>query len=74
MEERLRQVFQQSFGVGAIEDGMSIGSVEGWDSLGHVGLMMALQQEFGVRISPARAVELVSVNDIKAFLRKQAVS
>lgn len=72
MEERLVRVFRQSFGIDAVEDGMSVGEVDGWDSLGHVSLMMALQQEFGVRISPAWAVKLASVKNIKDFLREHA--
>ena len=72
MEQRLRRVFRESFGVDDLEDGMSIGNVNGWDSLGHIGLMMVLQQEFGVSISPARAVNLVSVRDIRDFLKEQA--
>jgi acyl carrier protein len=72
MEERLQRVFRQSFGVDTLEEGMSIGEVDGWDSLGHVALMMVLQQEFGVKISPARATKLVSVRDIRDFLREHA--
>jgi acyl carrier protein len=72
MEEKLQQVFRESFGIETLDEEMSIGEVEGWDSLGHVALMMVLQQEFGVKISPARATKLISVKDIRAFLREHA--
>jgi acyl carrier protein len=71
MDERLRRVFRESFGVDSLDDELAIGDVKGWDSLGHIGLMMVLQQEFGVKISPARAVELVSVREIKNFLKQE---
>ena len=71
MNERLVRVFQEAFAVTEVDDGMSIGDVEGWDSLGHVGLMMVLQQEFGVKISPARAVQLTNVRSIREFVEQQ---
>lgn len=71
MEEQLRQIFQQSFGVEQINDSMSIDSVSGWDSMGHVGLMMALQSEFRVSISPAVSIELTNLANIKKFLQEQ---
>jgi acyl carrier protein len=73
MEERLLRVFQQSFGLEHIDDSMSIENVNTWDSMAHVGLMMALQQEFGVSIAPAEAIELTDVGTIKAFLRKRGI-
>ena len=71
MEEQLRQIFRQSFGVEQIDDSMSIDNVSGWDSMGHVGLMMALQSEFGVSISPAASIELTDIPSIKKFIQKQ---
>ena len=71
MHERLERIFLESFGVDSLDEGMSIGDVKGWDSLGHIGLMMVLQQEFGVKISPSQAVELLNVRAIKNFLKQQ---
>ena len=73
MEERLENLFQQSFGIDHIDDSMSIENVEGWDSMAHVGLMMALQEEFGVSIAPVDAIELTDVRSIKAFLKEQGI-
>ncbi len=73
VEERLDRVFRQSFAVEGLEEKMCMGSVKGWDSLGHVGLMIALQQEFGIRISPANALRLVDVKGIRAFLDENGI-
>jgi acyl carrier protein len=73
MEEKLRQIFQQSFDVKEIDNSMSIENVKGWDSMAHVGLMLALQKEFGVSISPAVAIELTDIAGIKQFLQKEGV-
>ena len=70
MEEILQQIFQQSFDVNEIDNSMSIENVKGWDSMAHVGLMLALQKKFGVSISPAVAIELTDVAAIKKFLNK----
>ena len=73
MEEKLRQIFQQSFDVEEIDNSMSIENVKGWDSMAHVGLTLALQKEFGVSISPTVAIELTDVAVIKQFLQKEGV-
>jgi len=39
----------------------------------HVGLMLALQQEFGVSISPAVAIELTDIAAIKQFLQNEGI-
>jgi acyl carrier protein len=70
MNERLSRIFQQSFGVDP-DDSTSIENTEGWDSLGHVALIMALEREFSVSISPAEAIDLTSVGRIKEFLRQR---
>ena len=67
----LTKIFKESFGVDAIDDSMSIDNVKGWDSMAHVGLIMALQKEFGISISPAQAIELTDIAGIKKILQQQ---
>jgi acyl carrier protein len=74
LDERLRRVFRRSFAVDRLDDTVSMGNVKGWDSLGHVGLMLALQHEFGIRIPPARALTLVNVEQIRAFLNENGAA
>jgi acyl carrier protein len=68
MRDRLEKLFRESFGVSRLDDTMSIDNVEGWDSMAHVGLILALQKEFGVSISPADAIELTNVKEIIRYL------
>ena len=72
MNDRLCRLFQQSFGVDP-DDSTSLENTEGWDSMAHVGLMLALEREFSVSISPAKAIDLTDVRRIKEFLREQGV-
>lgn len=44
-----------------------------WDSLGHVNLMLALEQTFGVFLDVEDFPELVSVPAILEYLTKQGV-
>ena len=68
VEERLRRIFADSFGLESIGDETGPEQIEEWDSLAHVGLMVALEAEFGVSIPPSEAVHLSNVGKIKSFL------
>ncbi|HSE43699.1 MAG TPA: acyl carrier protein [Gemmatimonadales bacterium] len=56
--------------VGAITEESSPRTVEGWDSLGHMNLMLALEEEFGVQFSDERILQLLSVGAIVQALRE----
>jgi acyl carrier protein len=73
MNERLSRIFQQSFGVDP-DASTSIENTEGWDSMGHIALIMALEREFSVSISPTDAIDLTSFGKIEAFLRERAAA
>ncbi len=68
MHEKLEKIFRDAFGIEKLTDDMSIDTVEGWDSMAHVALIMALQKEFSISISPSDAIELIDIASIKAFL------
>jgi acyl carrier protein len=72
MLKRLEKIFYQAFGVDKIDVSMSIDNVSGWDSMAHVGLILALQKEFAISIPPADAIELTSVETIIKYLNKNA--
>jgi acyl carrier protein len=70
----LEVVFRQSFEIGKFTEDLSIDNVPGWDSMAHVGLILALQKEFAVSIPPADAIELTSVRNIIQYLDSRDVS
>jgi acyl carrier protein len=41
-----------------------------WDSIGHLQLVAAIEDEFGGRLDPADVVELRSFQDAEAILRR----
>jgi acyl carrier protein len=54
----------------AITEESSPRTVEGWDSLGHMNLMLALEEEFGVQFSDERILQLLSVGTIVQALQE----
>jgi len=65
--DRVETIFRQSFEIEKFTEDLSIDNVPGWDSMAHVGLILALQKEFGVTIPPAEAIELTNVKNIKSY-------
>jgi acyl carrier protein len=48
-------------------------SVESWDSLAHVSLMLAIESEFGVSIDIGDQITLTSVPAIRLYLEERGV-
>jgi acyl carrier protein len=74
-EDRLRQVIAEVLGVAPhlLTEASSPDSVEPWDSLGHLNVVMALESEFGVSVSAEAALHMRSVGLIRSALREQGV-
>jgi acyl carrier protein len=66
----VEDVVAQVFGVDrdSIDAGSSPESVEGWDSMGHLNLVAALEKRFDVSIDIGDAMEMVSVQRIREIL------
>ncbi|MGB7582847.1 MAG: acyl carrier protein [Sedimentisphaerales bacterium] len=72
IKDRLEVIFRQSFEIEKFTEDLSIDNVPGWDSMAHVGLILALQKEFAVSIPPADAIELTSVKNIIQYLANRS--
>ena len=68
--DRLETIFRQSFEIERFTEDLSIENVKGWDSVGHIALIMELQKKFKVSITPADAIELTSVGKIIKYLKE----
>ncbi len=49
------------------DDGM-IGQVPGWDSLGHMRLMLALEAAMGRQMTPEEITTIISVPAVRALM------
>jgi acyl carrier protein len=54
---------------GEISDEATLDTLDGWDSLHHLELMLELEAEFGVRIPTETMAELTSLERIDRYLR-----
>ncbi|HEX4492953.1 MAG TPA: acyl carrier protein [Acidimicrobiia bacterium] len=70
LKTRIRNVVAVALDIppSTIDDTTSSTTVEEWDSMNHIQLIVALEGEFGVSFEPERAVELVSVAEIERAL------
>ncbi len=74
IKDKLETIFRQSFEIEKFTEDLSLDNVAGWDSMAHVGLILALQKEFGLSIPPADAIELTTVKNIIQYLENRGVS
>jgi len=74
VDTRIRSVIAATFGVApqTITETTSSDTIDAWDSMNHLHLVVALEAEFGVSFEPEQAVELTSVRAIAAALASAA--
>jgi acyl carrier protein len=67
---RVRQLVADLFDqpIADISPESSPQSVTGWDSMGHLNLVLAIEQEFGVRFSPGDVEGIRSVETAVALV------
>jgi acyl carrier protein len=68
--ERIRSIFAAIFQVpaGSIELGTSQKNLPAWDSLGHLTLVLDLEQEFGLSFAPEQVEKMTDVAAIVAAI------
>jgi acyl carrier protein len=73
--DRVAHVVSKVFGIPAdqVTNDTSPDNVKLWDSLQHLNLVMALEAEFGISLSPEEAMEMLSVGLIRMALRERGV-
>ena len=64
--ERLNEVFQQVFDDDSIRisPAMTANDIDGWDSLSHVNLIVAVETTFGIRFSQKELLTFKNVGDL----------
>jgi acyl carrier protein len=60
LREEVQKVFQDVFGDDqlVLNDTMTADDVPGWDSLGHLNLVIALEKRFGIKFATAEISQL----------------
>jgi acyl carrier protein len=73
--QRVQQAVVRALGIAKSDSStpLRMGSTPGWDSMGHMTVVMELEKEFNVRFEPYRLPELVDVPSIVNTLREYGV-
>lgn len=74
MLERVRRIAADVFGVPLeqVKAESSPDTIETWDSIQHLNLVLALEQEFGVQFTPEEIEQLLSVELVAALVEEKA--
>ena len=71
---RLNDVFHDVFDNQDIivSESTTAKDIEGWDSLTHISLLSAIEDEFGMEFSMGEAVKMKNVGDMVAIIEREA--
>ena len=74
VKERLDPIFQDIFDDPSlhVSDETTAADVDGWDSLSHVNLIVAVEKEFNIRMTTAEVRGLKNVSDFIALISAKA--
>jgi len=72
---RIEELVAEAFGltVAEVDDATSADSVEAWDSLAHVNLVMHIEETYAVSLSTDETLEIRSVGEIRRVLGQHGV-
>ena len=72
-KQKLNRIFQEVFDDDSIKisEGMTAKDVEGWDSLTHVNLIVAVEKSFKISFSTKEVVALKNVGDFIQLIEKK---
>lgn len=68
---RVKAVVSDTFNITDVPDDLKIDDIEEWNSLGQINLILAIEQEFGVKIPTEKIFELSSVKRLSGYLEKE---
>lgn len=72
--EKLAKVFAESFGISEAETkGLQYQGIEQWDSVGHMSLIAALEDEFDIQLDTDDIIDMSSFEKAQEILAKYDV-
>ena len=74
-DQRLQKAVKDGFPgfEGDIDDSLSPDQVETWDSMGHLNLIMRIQEEFSVELDFLEIMSIETVGDIRKILQDKGI-
>ena len=73
IDQRVKQVAADVFGTSSdqITPDSSPQTIETWDSVQHLNLVLALESELGIRIDPEEIERMKTIGDVIALVREK---
>ena len=73
IHEKLNEVFQDVFGDDEIlvNDETTAADVDGWDSLRHITLLAAIEDEFDIEFSMSMTVNMKNVGEMVDYIEEE---
>jgi acyl carrier protein len=72
--ERLHKIFREIFGVSNVSDKTTRKDIPEWNSMQTINMVLAIEEEFGVSLTPEEAADMLSVQIVKEILVEKGVS
>ena len=71
--ERLNEVFRDVFGEDdiTVADETTAADITGWDSLRHITLLAAIEDEFDIEFSMGQTVKMKNVGEMVDFIEEE---
>jgi len=71
MKERILKVITDTFGLDSVDETVSQKSCDKWDSMNHLNLVIALEEEFDISLEPEEIGEMKSFEDINRIFSEK---
>ena len=73
MREKIKQIMAAVFSIieNDIPNSASTSTIENWDSLNHMNLIVAIEEEFKVQFTDDEIIKIVSFEEIEKSLKEK---
>ncbi len=70
LEQKIKDVMKTVFeiSVDKINEESSVDNIDLWDSMGHIKLVISLENDFGIRFNGGEVMEMVKYSKIKEII------
>ncbi len=75
LHDRLQEIFRTVFADDAlvVTDETTADDVPGWDSVAHINLMFAIEQDFDIQFTGNELAEMATVGELVAYLEARSM-
>jgi len=72
MEERVRKIMSDVFlvDIGEINENSSPDTIPQWDSIGHLNLVTAIEEEFGIKIEDDQITQMLNFKLVVEIIKE----